>query len=671
MQLSDMKSHPVIKWLSYFGFGLIIISFVFFYGWDTSTTASYERMNSYGRIESEDWLSFLPWRKWENVQAAEVRNARLQVANRKLSTLDPTMQMILMQEGQRMGLRLEQLLSSDPEALQQAVDLRLMLREAERIGLQVPRQQIVAEIRNQPGMTQEIWNRILQSEGMTENQYLNRMQRNEVARRVQEIKSDEARLTLPELWREFRFTNEKLRLEVLNFPAERYADEVTVTEAEMQAHLDENAEQYRVPDRRDYGYVVLDRAEIRDSLDPTEEELRAFYEESREQFREPEAARVVDFFAPVAEDQPTTAAQLMIEDARAAATAQADADWEAIRDRIRQEHPDYRFYFRDVGEIAPGPETEEVHGADYVETALALEEGAISEPVTSPLGLHVVKRTGTRPEAVPPFEEIETQVRAAYLTSEVDRIFNERRGVMRNQMANYASLEEFAAGHDFDYGTTGMIAVDEMVLPGAADVSRHRAYMNTLKPGVISEVIPLDTKMLGLQILDEQESYVPALDEVRQEIESKLEARRALVRAEEEAKAALTEALEAPDLLALARDRGTTTSLTPALTRRGVSRGAPDSNLQGPLIDFQNQSAAARPGAVGVSAYSPAPGAEPDGYALWRVRDIQSPVREEFLEQRRQFAEGRLRTKENILIEEWLADLRNEVEYEVYGVAVN
>lgn len=671
MQLSDMKSHPVIKWLSYFGFGLIIISFIFFYGWDTSTTANMERMNSYGRIESDDALNFLPWRKWENLQAAEVRNARLQVANRKLSTLDPTMQMILMQEGQRMGLRLEQLLSTDPEALQQAVDLRLMLREAEEIGLQVPRSQIIAQIRNQPGMTQEIWDRILQSEGMTENQYLNRMQRNAVVSLMQSIKADEVRLTLPELWREYQYENEKLRLEVLNFPAAQYTDEVTVSDEELQAHLDANSEQYRVPDRRNYGFIVVDRAEIRDSLDPSEEELRAFYEANAESFRVPEAAEVIDFFAPVSEDQPTTAAGQMLAEARTAAETDPAADWEAIRDSIRDAYADYTFYYREPGPVEPGEAGEAMHGADYVQAALALEEGALSGPVRGENGLHVIKRTGTRPSQIPPFDEIQTQVRAEYMTTEVDRIFNERRDTMRREMGNYASLREFADAHDFDYGTTGMIPASQTNLPGAADIERHKAYLGTLKSGVISEVIPLDTKVLGLQILEEQPTYIPALDEVRAEIAATVKNRKALERAEEEAKAALTEATQAADLLTLARDRGTTTSLTPALTRRGIARGAADSNLEGPLVNFPNQSQGARAGTVGVSAYSPAPGAEPDGYALWRVRDIESPIREDFLEARRRFAQGRLRTQENVVIEEWLADLREEVEYEVFGMVVN
>jgi hypothetical protein len=204
-----------------------------------------------------------------------------------------------------------------------------------------------------------------------------------------------------------------------------------------------------------------------------------------------------------------------------------------------------------------------------------------------------------------------------------------------------------------------------------ADITRHRAYLRTLTPGIISETIPLGERSLGLQVLEERASYIPTLDEVREGIAATLKIEKALERAEADARAALEKAAGAPDLLTVARDLGTTTSLTPPLTRGGISRGAADSKLEGPLLNFENQSAGAGAGTMGVSAYSPAPGADPDGYALWRVRDIESPVREEFLKVRHRFAAGRQNELENILIEEWLADERSRIEYEVYGVTVN
>lgn len=666
MQLSDLKSHPVIKWMAYFGFGLIIISFVFFYGWNKSSRQHMEEAASFGRIESDDPLGFLPWRKWENIPAGEVRSARFQVVNRKLGTLDPTMQMILMQEGQRMGLRLEQVLSTDPEALQQAVDLRLLGREAEEIGLRVSREEIMTQIRNEPGMTAELWQQILAAEGITEREYIERLQKNQTAALVQELRGDEARLTLPELWREYQFENEKLRLEVLNFPAGRYTGEVTVTEADLQAWLDGHQEDYRVPTRRKYGYVVVDRPSIAAAVQVTEADARKYYDEHPDEFRVAEAALIEDFFAPVSDDQSTTVAESLIGEARTSALAQPGADWEGIRNALREQHPEQRFYFREVGPVEAGADAEAVHGADYVKAALALAEGAQSEPVTSPLGVHLLRRTGTRAAELPAFEEVRARVEERAREAEIERRYAERQDIVKKEVGNFATLEDFARERGFDYGTTGMIDAAESVLPDVADLTPHRSYFRGLKPGQISEMIPLGDRVMAIQVLEEQATYIPALDEVRDSVRRTVESEKAVEHAREKAEAARAAAAAGKALIALARDENSTTTLTPAMTRRELARSAPDSGLEAPLLDFLKQTSRAKPGSIGVSAYG-VPGGETEGFALWQVLDLEAPVREDFMASRHRFAAGRLPGAQSVLVEEWEGDLRRSVDYEIRG----
>jgi peptidyl-prolyl cis-trans isomerase D len=665
MQLSDMKSHPVIKWMAYFGFGLIIVSFVFFYGWDSSVTRARDQANAFGRIESDDALAFLPWRRWENIPGEEVRGARMQVVNRKLNALDPTMRMILIQEGARMGLRLENRLSNDAEALQQAVDVRLLHREANRIGLMATREEIVAQIRNQPGMSAEVWRSMLQAEGLSEAEYIERLRQSQGAYYVEELIADEARLTLPELWREYRLENEKLRLEVLTFPATRYTDHVEATDEELQAYLDEHREEYRVPAQRRYGYVRVDRSSIRADVRPTEEQVREYFEANAEAFRVPEAALIEDLFAPVTDDQPTTAAQQLIETARALGGAQND--WESVRDTVRRQFPEWRIYHREVGPVDSGADAESVHGRDYVEAALALSEGELSGVVRSPLGLHMMRRTGTRASAIPPLEEIRDRVERQYVDAEVGRLFLERQQTIRREVANYATLQEFAQEKGFDYGVTTWIDAAETNLPGVADLSPHRSYVRSLRPGQVSEMIPLGDRVVAIHVLEEQETHIPALDELRGEIAARIEVQKAAGLAREKAESAMREVVGGRALVAVARDGGSTTTLTPPVTRAAVGRGSPETGLSAPLIGFEGQTSRLEAGSVGVSPYGFEDGDRAEGYAVWRVRDIESPIREEFMDEWRRFAAGRIRPYQNLIIEEALADLRNRAKYEAFG----
>ena len=65
----------MIRVFAYAGFFLIIISFVFFYGWDSSVSQG-SGDAPIARVRASVLLSFLPWRKWELIDPAEVPGAR-------------------------------------------------------------------------------------------------------------------------------------------------------------------------------------------------------------------------------------------------------------------------------------------------------------------------------------------------------------------------------------------------------------------------------------------------------------------------------------------------------------------------------------------------------------------------------------------------------------------
>ena len=83
----------------YFGFSMIIISFVFFYGWSSSSFQDQQEAAAYARYRSDDALSILPWRKWELISTDEVLRARQSVIERKLSILGPEMATFVAQQG--------------------------------------------------------------------------------------------------------------------------------------------------------------------------------------------------------------------------------------------------------------------------------------------------------------------------------------------------------------------------------------------------------------------------------------------------------------------------------------------------------------------------------------------------------------------------------------------
>jgi len=155
---------------------------------------------------------------------------------------------------------------------------------------------------------------------------------------------------------------------------------------------------------------IVDDAEEKQ---PAPGELRAFYEENAGFFTSPGRLRVQQIFFRMRDDGRGPAAERA---ERAAARLRAGEDFaavgEALGDEAISQLPD-----------APLPplKLREYLGPTALRTAGELEVGAVSEPVRSGTGLHILRLVDHEPPATPPFEQVETQVRAEWRRRQGDR----------------------------------------------------------------------------------------------------------------------------------------------------------------------------------------------------------------------------------------------------------
>lgn len=668
MQLNDLKTHPVIKFFAYAGFALIIISFVFFYGWNTQSQQAMYEAQALARVRSDHPLSFLPWRKWEPVMPEEVRQARALVVNRKLALMDPVSQMLLIQEARRQGIDLNRLLVSDEEAVLQAIDTRILRRKAEELGIRVSTEEIREQLRAQPGMTPDLLRQLAQGAGLSVEGFIERMRRQQEAIYARQFIADEARVSTYEMWLEYLLGNEEMRLALLPFPAAEFTEEVQVADAELQQYLAENAEDFRVPAQRRYAYVKADLEEIRRNIQPTDEELREFMEANAEDFATGAAAYAEDIYVPILDDQPTTQAQTIIQEAQQMLQASPDRPWSEIQDELRARYPEARIYYRDVGPVQDDQLHVDIHGPEFIEAVFNLGDGEISPIVQSRTGLNIIRRRETTPGQLPELSEVRDEVRRRYIEDRAREIFDERRALMRGEVEEYATLAAFAEETDFEVRQTSWVDADATVIPGVGDLSQHAAYVRNLRPNQVSEMIPTESLAVALQVVESRESYIPELAEIRTRLETVVRRRKAIDLAREAAQQALARAREGATLETLAEDAPTTLTTTELVTRTDLlgSRGIDVADQ--PLIGFDRETIEVTEGSVGLSAFGEDP-ANPAGYALWRVVELEPPTREEFARDRAIFEQSYRQMEQMIVVEEWLSDQRRELDYELLNVA--
>jgi peptidyl-prolyl cis-trans isomerase SurA len=148
----------------------------------------------------------------------------------------------------------------------------------------------------------------------------------------------------------------------------------------------------------------LVQRDIRAKVTVTDEEAAAWYEEHRQEWSRPEKIRIRHLLVPVAAGAPSADVEAAREKALSLlAQARASGDFIAL---VRAGTPGASPAEDPVsGEIARG----ELHPA-LEAAAFALAEGAISEPVRSPAGFHLVQLVERTPGAEPTLAEVRASI---------------------------------------------------------------------------------------------------------------------------------------------------------------------------------------------------------------------------------------------------------------------
>jgi parvulin-like peptidyl-prolyl isomerase len=156
--------------------------------------------------------------------------------------------------------------------------------------------------------------------------------------------------------------------------------------------------------RRDLTAAVIDAVVAAPGEPPpSDAELAAFYERERNFFAQPGRLRVRQVWCRA--DAPAAEARA----AEAAARLRAGEDFAAVRDRLGDR------------ELAPPPDTllspgklVDQLGPTALRAALELDTGAVTDPIRSATGYHVVQLVEREAEWVPPREEIADAILAEY-----------------------------------------------------------------------------------------------------------------------------------------------------------------------------------------------------------------------------------------------------------------
>lgn len=226
-----------------------------------------------------------------------------------------------------------------------------------------------------------------------------------------------------------QYMRELRRLSVVAVPADTIADPGAPTDEELEAFHQENAAAYTAPERRSVALFRITRDDLMDAVEIDADALQELYEFRKEDYAAPELRDVVELVIP-SEDE--------VKARSVAERLRAGEEPAAVAEELGLPAPEVYAEARPRDFIDPG----------VADAAFATAEGAVSDPVRTPLSWSVVRVDKVDPGREATFEEIEPELREELAGDEALTNLFDKVEVFEAARDRGASLEEAAAAAD-------------------------------------------------------------------------------------------------------------------------------------------------------------------------------------------------------------------------------
>lgn len=442
---------------------------------------------------------------------------------------------------------LEKQLQLPLRALDKAVTDRILVREAERIGLRASDAEVRDAILDQPVfhddqgrfVGQEQYNQVLQASGYTTASFEQEVRDEILEKKLGSALLADLYISEAEVERTYREQVERAKIRYIEVPQSRFAD-VTVPASEVAAYFQQHRQEYRLPEQREGAYLLVEASRLLGQVKVPDADLLAYYQAHQDDWKQDEQVRASQIL-------------LLVNDKRT--DAQAREQMEAIKKRIDNGED----FAAVAGQVSEDPESKSKGGdlgffghgrqmPEFEKAAFSATPGRVVGPIKTPFGYHLLKVTGHRPSGVQPFAEVKEQIRGR-LAFEKARQLAEAKGkelaqrLAADKPKSAVQVEALAKNEPgVTYTATGRFGQQEPVpglglvqpfntavfaakagdVTGVVEIPRGWAvaWVQTVYPAHLAELSEVEPKVRQALITGkQQDKAVEVLNHARQEIQ--------------------------------------------------------------------------------------------------------------------------------------------------------
>jgi peptidyl-prolyl cis-trans isomerase D len=449
-----------------------------------------------------------------------------------------------------------------------------------------------------------------------------------------------------ELQDEFKYRNEKVKLDYAFIKPEDLEAKITPDEAEIKAAYDKNRSRYQVPEKRVVRYALVDLTQLRQTAQISDDELKAQYQQNIQQYEVPNRVHVEHILLMTVGKTDAEVEEIRQRAQDVLKQAQKGTKFEDLAKKY-SEDPGTKDKGGDLGWITQGQTVPE-----FEKTAFGLDKGKLSDLVKTQYGFHIIKVLDKETAHTKPFEEVKDSIKTPLLLAKADRLASDEADQLSATIrrSNKVSLDDLAKQFHLSLGETRPVTATDPILELGNSKEAKDAIFR-LRQDELSVPIRTDRGYLVLSVKQIQPSHPGSLEEVRDKIVTELKQQKSTELARTKAEDLAKRVKAGEKFEAAAKSLGLEAKTSDLLARNGSISGA----VSGKQIAAAFQ---LKPGDVGAPLNLGA------NWFVYRVAEKQQPDPADFEKQKKQLTDDVLQTKRNLAFEAFRTSLEARLKQE-------
>jgi peptidyl-prolyl cis-trans isomerase D len=543
------------------------------------------------------------------------------------------------------------------KALENLIDREVLLQEAARMKLAATAEEVRANIMKTPAFqennsfSQQNYERTLRYYGISTADFEMNQEKELIIKKLEDLVKSAVRVSDQELREQFLIENEKLAIEYLALKAETIKETPAITPAEIENYYKKHSEEFRLPAAAKAHYILFNPENYESKVTVPPAELQEYYQMDTERFSEPKKVKARHILLKLNKtDSPEKVAAVQKRAEELVQKKKLGEDYAKLPENTSA----------DPGSAQKGAALAYLKKRDMVkpfeDAAFALKPGEVSSPVKSTFGFHIIKVEDVKEAYTKPFDEVKGIIEKELKQEGAKKLAREEAHRAYNRLFKSKDIVGYAKQNGMKLEQTDFFTSGS----GPEDATEKNAFSDAafaINAGEIAPIFALGQKYVLLQLQEKKQSRIPPVAEVTDAIKKILEKEKKTQLAKAQAEKVLAELKSGKtDWAKAAKANNAEIKATKEFSRRG---------------EFIPEIGAARDlkeAAFTISEKKPYPDKVFDtekGVLIIRFKARQKPGEEEFKKQKERLQKQLAQMKKEELFNQFLESLKAKIEITV------